>query len=96
MFSAWNRKDVDDLVNSLQEVIDIETLITDLEKLQETAVGADAEKLQTQLDAANKALALSKDKCQKLFEKALPSFRGIWMMQTCASPTAAPEAVSWS
>ena len=69
-------RDVDDLVNSLQEVIDIETLITDLEKLQETAVGADVQQLQTQLDAANKALALSKDKCQKLFERGITVFQG--------------------
>ena len=66
----------DDLVNAMQEVVDIETLITELETLKESATGADAERLQTQLDAANKALTLSRDKCQRLFEKGITVFQG--------------------
>ena len=66
----------DDLVNAMQEVVDIETLITELETLKESATGADAERLQTQLDAANKALTFSRDKCQRLFEKGITVFQG--------------------
>lgn len=69
-------RDVDDLVNSMQEVLDIEGVITNLKKLQETATGADAEKLAVQLEAAEKALTLSKDKCQKLFEQGITTFQG--------------------
>lgn len=66
---------VDDLIKYMQEVVDIEALVTDLEKLQETATGADAEKLQTQIDAAKKALTLSEDKCQKFFEQSITTFQ---------------------
>lgn len=69
-------RDVDDLITSMQEVLDIEGVIANLSKLLEGAEGADADKLQVQLDAANEALTRSKDKCQKLFEKGITVFQG--------------------
>lgn len=69
-------REVDDLVASLQNVIDIEKVKTDIEKRLETATGADAELLNQQLVAAKKAYTLAKDKCQKLFEQGITSFRG--------------------
>ena len=47
-----------------------------MEQLLKTASGTDAATLQTQLDAANKALTLAKDKCQKLFEQGITTFQG--------------------
>lgn len=69
-------REVDDLVESLQNVIDIEAVIAKIETELETATGTDAETLQTQLDAANKALTLAKDKNQKLFEQGITTLQG--------------------
>lgn len=68
-------REVDDLVVAMQEVVDLEEIKTKIEAQME-AQGADLDKLQTQLDAVDKALALSKDKCQKLFERGITSFQG--------------------
>ncbi len=68
-------REVDDLVTAMQDVIDLEKVKSKIEKEME-ADGADLEKLQTQLDAVDKALTLSKDKCQKLFERGITSFQG--------------------
>lgn len=67
---------VDDLVDSMQSVLDLEGVKADIENMLKTASGADAKTLQAQLDAANKALTLAKDKCQKLFEKGITTFQG--------------------
>ena len=40
------------------------------------ATGTDAELLQQQLDAADKAYTLAKDKCQKLFESSISKVQG--------------------
>ena len=69
-------REVDDLVQAIQDVVDLEAVKTEIEKLQETASGTDAETLQTQLDAVNKALTLAKDKCQKMFESGITAFQG--------------------
>lgn len=69
-------REVDDLVDAMQNVLDLEAVQTEIAKLQETATGADAEKLQTQMDAVEKALTLAKDKCQKMFEGAINTFQG--------------------
>lgn len=66
---------VDDLVSSMQEVVDLEEVAAKLEGLLETATGDDVTVLQSQLDAANKALTYAKDKCQKLFEKGITTFQ---------------------
>lgn len=69
-------REVDDLVESMQEVLDLEGVKTTLEGLLENATGEDAKKIQTQLDATEKALTLAKDKSQKLFESSITSFQG--------------------
>lgn len=69
-------REVDDLVNSMQEVLDIEAVKANIEKLLETATGDDVAILQKQLDAADKALTYAKDKCQKLFEAGITAFQG--------------------
>jgi len=67
---------VDDLINSMQNVLDLEGVKANLERLLKEAEGTDAAVLQTQLDATDKALALAKDKCQKLFERGITVFQG--------------------
>ena len=67
---------VDDLVQAMQDVIDLETVKTRLEGLQENATGKDADILKKQMEAVEKALTLSKDKCQKLFESSITTFQG--------------------
>ena len=67
---------VDDLVQAMQDVIDLETVKTKLEGLQENATGKDADILKKQMEAVEKALTLSKDKCQKLFESSITTFQG--------------------
>ena len=67
---------VDDLVQAMQDVIDLETVKTKLEGLQENATGTDADILKKQMEAVEKALTLSKDKCQKMFESGITTFQG--------------------
>lgn len=69
-------REVDDLVASLQNVLDIEKVKGKLEKQLETATGDDAALLNQQLAAADKAYTLAKEKCQKLFERGITSFQG--------------------
>ncbi len=69
-------REVDDLIESMQNVLDIEAVIAKIEKEMETATGTNADTLQTQLDAANKALTLAKDKTQKLFEQGITTLQG--------------------
>lgn len=68
-------REVDDLINTMQEVVDLEKVVAELEGLSENATGEDKKRLQTQLDAANKALALSRDKSQRLFESGITTFQ---------------------
>ncbi len=75
-FKHGIRRTVDDLVNSMQEVVDLENTKSKLKELMKTAGGTDAEILQTQLDAVDKALSLAKDKGQRLFEKGITVFQG--------------------
>ncbi len=67
---------VDDLITAMQNVLDIESVKAAIETKLENASGADAERLQTQLDAAEKAYTLAKDKCQKMFESGITTFQG--------------------
>lgn len=69
-------REVDDLVNAMQETIDLETVQSKIEKEMEVADEADLPTLQTQLDAVKKAVTFSKNKCQKLFERGITSFQG--------------------
>ena len=66
---------VDDLVAAMQEVVDLEKVQSKIKGLLENATGAKEETLKTQLSAVEKALALSKDKCQRMFEKGITTFQ---------------------
>lgn len=69
-------REVDDLVNSMQNVLDIEAVKENIERTLENATGENAKKLEKQLEAAEKAYNLAKDKCQKLFERGITTFQG--------------------
>ncbi|MCR5754849.1 MAG: hypothetical protein K6G30_08595 [Acetatifactor sp.] len=69
-------REVDDLIATMQEVVDIETVRDNIKNALKSAVGADADVLQKQLAAAEKAYTLAKDKCQKMFEGGITSLQG--------------------
>lgn len=69
-------REVDDLVASIQEVLDLEEVQKNLTKWKETAKEEDKATVEKQLDAVGKALALAKDKCQKSFEAGITTFQG--------------------
>jgi len=69
-------REVDDLIAAMQEVVDIETIKGRIEDALEKATGTDAELLKVQLDAADKAYTLAKDKCQKMFESGITAMQG--------------------
>ncbi len=70
-------REIDDLVNAMQAVVNLETTINDIEKkMASTANDADLATLQKQLDAANKAFTYQKDIAQKRFEKGITSMQG--------------------
>ena len=67
-------REVEDLVNAMQDVVDMEKIITDLEaELEKT--GVDTETVELRLAAAEKALAFMKDKAQKMFEGGISTFQ---------------------
>ena len=68
---------VDDLVQAMQDVLDLETVKTRIESLQENTTDKnDLEILSSQMEAVEKALTYSKDKCQKMFESGITTFQG--------------------
>ncbi|MBP5555734.1 MAG: hypothetical protein J6X94_12795 [Lachnospiraceae bacterium] len=70
-------REIDDLVNAMQAVVDLETTIKDIEKkISTTTVQADLDTLQNQLDAANKAFTFQKDIAQKRFEQGITAMQG--------------------
>lgn len=71
-------REVDDIVNAMQDVLDLEAIKGTLEKLQEENEGDDGKlaTIQNQLDAVNKALTYAKEKEQKLFENGITAFQG--------------------
>jgi len=70
-------REVDDLVKALQDVQDMEEVASKLKGMVETETDPDKRKtLQNRLDAANKALALLKDKSQKMFERGITKMQG--------------------
>lgn len=69
-------REVDDLANAMQEVLDMEGVVAELEKLQKTASQTDLPVIESRLKAANKALSLKKDKAQKLFEQGITTMQG--------------------
>ncbi len=70
-------REIDDLVNAMQAVVDLETTISDIEKKIETTTNAaDLATLKNQLDAANKAFTFQKDIAQKRFEQGITAMQG--------------------
>ena len=70
-------REIDDLVNAMQAVVDLETTIADITKKMETTTNAaDLTTLQNQLDAANKAFTYQKDIAQKRFEQGITAMQG--------------------
>ena len=69
-------REVNDLVSSMQEVVDMEAIIKELETAKSNASGAAAEALQKKLDIANKTYDYMKDKTQKLYEASITTFQG--------------------
>ena len=69
-------REVDDLVDAIQQMLDLENVQSNLKKWQETATGENAEIVQKQLDAVEKALTFAKDKCQRAFENGITAFQG--------------------
>ena len=71
-------REVDDIVNAMQDVLDLEGLKADLENIKQSIQETDKPALaqiQKQLDAVDKALTYAKDKEQKLFEGGLTAFQ---------------------
>lgn len=83
-------REVDDIVNAMQEVVDLEGIKANIEEIMKSlSTGKeDADKdtvdspnkeaiatLKKQLDAVDKALTYAKDKEQKLFEKGISTFQ---------------------
>lgn len=77
-FKTGIGREVNDLITSMQEVINIETVKNTIEEKLKDGNLAEADKkiLQTQLVAAEKAYTLAKDKCQKSFEGGITAFQG--------------------
>ncbi|MCR5719531.1 MAG: hypothetical protein K6F84_03105 [Lachnospiraceae bacterium] len=69
------KRTVDDLSDTVDEVAQLEKLKSTLTTLKTKATGEDEKVLGDQLDAVEKALTLSKDKCQKMFEKSITAFQ---------------------
>ena len=61
----------------MQDVIDLETVKTRIESLQENTTDEnDLKTLSQQMEAVEKALTLAKDKSQKMFESGINTFQG--------------------
>lgn len=71
-------REVDDLVNAMQDVLDLEGVKANIENMMKNVEEGSAEEsaLKTQLDAVNKALTYAKNKEQTLFERGITSFQG--------------------
>lgn len=71
-------REVDDMVNAMQNVLDLEGAVADIEAIMAKLDEGQTDKmgiLQDQLDAANKALTYAKEKEQKMFEGAITAFQ---------------------
>lgn len=71
-------REVDDLLTSIQDVLDLEAQQASLEKMMESLEDGTTDKkiMKNQLDAINKAITLAKKKEQKLFEEGITAFQG--------------------
>ena len=71
-------RDVDDLVRALQNVVDMEATVAKLTEMVEDDKYSEDErnKIQTRLDAANKAMTYLAEKAQKMFENGITKMQG--------------------
>ncbi|MBQ7920614.1 MAG: flagellar hook-associated protein FlgL [Lachnospiraceae bacterium] len=70
-------REVEDLINAMQDVVDMEAIVTDLEaELESVTDATKKEALQGRIDAAEKALTFMKDKAQRMFEAGITAFQG--------------------
>lgn len=71
-------RDVDDLVDAMQDVVDMEATVARLEKMVKDDKYTDQERevIQRQLDAANKALVSLSEKSQKMYEAGVTKMQG--------------------
>lgn len=71
-------RDVDDLVDAMQDVVDMEATVARLEKMVEDEQYTDPQRetIQKQLDAANKALTALSEKAQKMYEAGITKMQG--------------------
>jgi len=83
-FTHGIKREVDDLVNTMEEVVDAYETVQKLEKMLENAPEAEKETLQSRLNAANKAYDLLKDKEQKMFEAGITAMQGYLDMANLA------------
>lgn len=77
-FKTGIGREVNDLITSMQEVLNIEGVKASIEEKLKDESLSDAQKkiLNAQLVAANKAFTLAKDRCQKTFEGGITAFQG--------------------
>lgn len=69
-------REVEDLVNAMQDVVDTEKIVNDLKERLKTASGADAEAIQKKLDVAQEVLERKSNKAQKMFEHGIAVMQG--------------------
>ncbi|MCR5476110.1 MAG: hypothetical protein K6E92_00630 [Lachnospiraceae bacterium] len=72
-------REVDDLITSMQQVLDLESIKSQIsDKIQQTPETdtANMELLNNQMDAVEKALTYARDICQKRFERGITSMQG--------------------
>lgn len=71
-------REVDDIVSAMQDVLDLEGVKANIqEMMKKVEPGSDNEKiLKHQLEAADKALTLARNKEQRLFENGITAFQG--------------------
>lgn len=69
-------RDVDELVNAMQDVVDAEKIVADMTALLQESTGADADAVQKKLDVAQTMLEKTKAKAQKMFEHGITLMQG--------------------
>lgn len=69
-------REVEDLVNAMQDVVDTEKIVNDLKEKLKTVSGADAEAVQKKLDVAQEVLERKSHKAQKMFEHGITVMQG--------------------
>ncbi len=69
-------RDVEDLINAMQDVVDTEKIVADLTNLLNESTGAAADTIQKRLDVAQKVLDMKKDKAQRMFEHGITLTQG--------------------